>query len=131
MSPWSGERTFSTRTGSVRTRDKSSAGARCGRWSGVRRCSRRGAPGQNRRAVCLEELSRVVRLEPALFGRFSCQLGSITGTDLLQDASDMELDGVLAEVHLVGDLRVGQAFDDERQDLVLHPAEIRMGRSLL
>src|SRR5439155_12602220 len=55
------------------------------------------------------------------------ELGPVCGAGLLEDLTDVELDRVLAEVDLGGDLAIPQAFPDEAEDLDLEPAQ-REGR---
>src|SRR3989442_7020185 len=51
------------------------------------------------------------------------QVGAIRGSGLLQDLPDVELNRVLAQVDLRGDLAVGETLDDQAHDLDLEPAE--------
>src|SRR4029077_6891354 len=64
-------------------------------------------------------------LKPAFPGRLVCQFSPGDRVGLLEEAVDVELDRVLAEVHPFGDLGVGGALDDEGQDLLFDPAELR------
>src|SRR5258708_17849615 len=84
--------------------------------------------------VCSEKSwvrSRNLRLEPAFFRRLAGQLGSIDDSSLLEQALHVELDRVLAQVHLGGHRRVGQPFRYQTQDLALQPVELRWTDSRL
>src|SRR5258708_12596011 len=74
--------------------------------------------------VCSEKSwvrSRNLRLEPAFFRRLAGQLGSIDDSSLLEQAVHVELDRVLAQLHLGGDPRVGPPFLSQPHNPPLHP----------
>src|SRR5438309_925755 len=65
-------------------------------------------------------------LEPALPRGAARELCSVGGARLLQDATDVELDGVRAAVQPVGDLAVGEPLHDQAQHVRLEIAQLRL-----
>jgi hypothetical protein len=64
-----------------------------------------------------------VDLEPPLLRRFASELGPVDGSGFLEDAPDVKLDGVLAQVDRLGDLLVGRSIYHQTKNPPFEAAE--------
>src|SRR5438128_12110306 len=58
----------------------------------------------------------IKRSQPALLGGLVSELGAVRGARFLQDLAHVELDRVLAQVHIEGDLAVRHHLDGHVHD---------------
>ena len=62
-------------------------------------------------------------LQPPLLRSFASELGPVDGPGFLEDAPDVELDGVLAQVDRLGNLLVGRSIHHETENPPFEAAE--------